>query len=150
MTWKDKHWLYYSGAKERHGQYKSTRPGAIGLATLALDRFVARHAESNGTITTRPFEFVGNSLQFNAITKPEGGVWLEFLDEDGQVINGFKTSDTFVGDEFRQLVTFDGNADLSALRGKTVAFRFHLNKAKLYSFGVLKSKKKLSQVEVKQ
>ena len=48
--------------------------------------------------------------------------------------------DAFGGDELRHAVSWNGKADLSDLARKTIKLRFHLNKAKLFSFQFLDAK----------
>jgi hypothetical protein len=65
-----------------------------------------------------------------------GKIFVEVLDAKGQSIPGFSKEDCdpFGGDDLRRLGTWKGRADLGSLRGKTIKLRFHLDKAKLFSF----------------
>ena len=49
---------------------------------------------------------------------------------------GFSKSDcdVFSGDSIRNIVSWNGRADLSSLVGKPVSLRFYLRNAKLFSF----------------
>ncbi len=80
VTFQDKHWLYYSGGRERHSAYAEFYdknktelfPGAIEkysqsvrdqyntcLATVRLDRFVSLEAKDQpATVVTKPFRQV--------------------------------------------------------------------------------------------
>ncbi|HIE97075.1 MAG: hypothetical protein ABGZ23_17650 [Fuerstiella sp.] len=137
VTWNDKHWIYYGGARERHGM-EGRGPISIGLATLPLDRFVALSTGGKGTVLSKPFTLVGNRLQINAVTNIGGHVQVELLDADGRAFDGYGLSVPFVGDALRHDVTFNGDGDLSALNGTTISLRFHLKDAKLYCFAFVK------------
>ena len=62
---------------------------------------------------------------------------VEILDaETGNSIPGFdkKSSDSFGDDRLHYTVTWKRRTDVAALRGKAVQLRFHLDKAKLFTF----------------
>jgi hypothetical protein len=91
VTHDDKHWLYYAGANERHGneQVRFDRKHAIGLATLRLDGFVGlRAGETAGTIVTKPFRLEGQELMVNVDAR-DGQASVEVLDETGQPLPGY-------------------------------------------------------------
>lgn len=128
----------YSGIAP-DGKHRGMYTGAaVGLAVLRRDGFASMDArEAGGTLTTRPVIFNGSRLFVNVA--PGGGELLvEVLDGRGQVIPGFAAADATPLMEDRTLapVTWRGTADLSALRGKAVAFRFHLSRGSLYAFWV--------------
>lgn len=137
VTWQDKHWVYYSGARERHDAYPKSRECSIGLATLRLDGFVCLEAkEAPGTVTTKPFKLLGNALVVN-VDAARGACRTEVLDVAGRPIAGYTRDEAkqFKGvDELRLRPAWAQNKDLSALKGKTVRLRFHLRNAKLYAF----------------
>ncbi len=133
VTWNDKHWFYYGGAKERHGM-EGRGPISIGLATLPLDRFAALSAGDQGTVLTKPFQLLGNRLQINAVTNTGGSVQVQLLDAKGRTFDGYGLSAPFVGDSLRHEVTFNDNSDLSDLKGRMISLRFLLKAAKIYSF----------------
>ena len=96
-----------------------------------------------GALTTRPLLLEGNRLKVNAtgvdkfVGPGYGTVRVEVLDAaTGEAVPGFgkEDSDAFGGDEIGYTVSWKGVTDLSALQGKTVRLRFHLDKAKLFSF----------------
>jgi hypothetical protein len=62
----------------------------------------------------------------------------EILDEQDQVIQPFTRANCVAVSEDKTLlpVTWNGAADLSALSGKPVKFRFYLRNGSLYSFWV--------------
>jgi len=51
-------------------------------------------------------------------------------------IKGFsvKEADPITGDSVRHVATWNGDADVSSLKGKPIVLRFHLDRCKLYSF----------------
>ena len=139
VTHADKHWLYYAGANERHGneQIKFDRQHAIGLAMLRLDGFVGLAAgEIEGTVVTKPFKLEGNKLMVNVDARG-GEVLVEVLDETGQPLPGFSGDEAVTAtklDELRWHPQWKKHTDLSALRSQTVRLRFRLRAAKIYSF----------------
>ncbi len=142
ITHADKHWLYYGGANERHGTegiFAPQREAAIGLASLRLDGFVALEASGEpGTVLTKPFQLVGDSLEVNVDAKL-GEVALEILGPSGEPIPGFSGKDTALGrgiDELRWRPTW-GKADrLGEMAGKSIRLKFRLHDARLYAFRV--------------
>ena len=79
--------------------------------------------------------FSGKELVVN-VACPKGTLTVEILDQDGKPIAGHakKDCDAFTGDAIRQTMTWNGQSDVSALSGKTVRLRFHLQSGDLYSF----------------
>ncbi|OFX16385.1 MAG: hypothetical protein A2Z18_03340 [Armatimonadetes bacterium RBG_16_58_9] len=136
ITWNDKHWIYYSGARERHGSPQS-RKCSIGLATLRLDGFVCLEArDDTGTVITKPFELEGENIEVNVDAKG-GEVQVEVLDASGKPIPGFSGKDSKVYravDELRLQPKWRDS--LAVLKGQVVQLRFSLKNAKLYAFQV--------------
>lgn len=113
-------------------------PSYVGLATLRRDGFTSLDAaDKSGTITTRPVQFSGKHLFMN-IAAAKGELTAEVLDHDGNVIAPFtrENCEPVRADRTRQAITWRGAADLSALAGKPVRFRFHLQNGSLYAFWV--------------
>jgi hypothetical protein len=137
VTYKDEHWIYYSGMSERH--YAYGREMEIGLAKLPLDRFISQQAEDElGTITTKPFVLEGDSLQVN-VDATDGRFYAEILDADGNPIPGFTVTELkYYGrvDALRLRPQWNNSEDLSSLKGKAIRLKFHLYNAKLYAFQV--------------
>ena len=147
----DEIWIYYTGkgfshasallhdpqAQEEARRAEGSRLAGIGLAKLRLDGFASLDADgTEGTVTTKALRFDGRELVINAQAE-RGSVAVEILNADGAPVGGFSAAecDVFSGDAVRHTVTWQGNSDLSALRAEPIKLRFHLNKAKLYSFG---------------
>ncbi len=132
----DRLYFYVSG-RARPEQFWDTG-ASMGVAFLRRDGFASLDAgASGGTLTTRPVRFAGKHLFVNAAAGG-GELRAEVLDADGKVIAPF-TRDAcrpVKGDKTLAAVSWDGAADLSALAGKPVRFRFHLTSASLYAFWV--------------
>ena len=132
-------WIYYAGFKKGHWAVKrgENQESAIFLAKLRLDGFVSLTA-GKGSVTTKPLRFEGDRLRINAVTAgDEGSVYVEILDaQTNQALGEFGKdhSDVFRGDAIRHTVSWEGKSDLRALQRKTVKLRFHLQRAKLFSF----------------
>jgi len=141
----DKLWFYYSGF---HGDpFKTNRvnrlsgmhqTGATGLAFLRRDGFVSMDAgDETGTLMTRPVTFSGARVFVNVAAK-QGELRVEIVNAQGKVIAPF----TFANciplsvDGTLEPVTWNGAEDVSALRGRSVRFRFSLRHGALYAFWV--------------
>lgn len=112
--------------------------GSTGIATLRRDGFASLHAGSpGGTATTRPVVFSGSRLFVN-VDCPRGQLVVEVLDPDMSVLAAFSAAKCVPISVNRTLheVKWNGDPDLSALRGKPVRFRFHLADGDLYAFWV--------------
>ena len=153
----DEVWIYYAGHECTHGHpvhwatetdrfpqipdaIKRASPRireTINLAILRLDGWVSVDAGlEKGVLTTKPIVFrTGSKLVINA-EATHGAVRAEILDESGKPLPRFGSDDcdAFSGDGIRHTVTWRANSDVSALAGRPIALRFHLENAKLYSF----------------
>jgi hypothetical protein len=129
--------IYYSGRTGRHwaSYHGDTKKTGIGLATLRLDGFVSINAENEGTMTTKPFVFIGDALEVNA-NAADGSIAVEALDLDGKVIEGFSKNDcqSITSDSVRHIVKWKGSGDCQLIQARPIKLRFYLEKAKLYSF----------------
>lgn len=105
--------------------------GAIGLASLRRDGFASMDAtQQPGTLTTRPVRFSGQHLFANL----NGELRVEVLDATG--IKVLASSKPASGDQTKLRLEWNGLSDLSRLAGKSVRFRFHLDKGQLFAFWV--------------
>lgn len=145
VTWQDKHWIFFSGSRERHDIYRvreglSRWQAAIGLATLRLDGFVClRGKEQPGAVITHPLKLEGNNLEINADAS-RGWLAVEVLDERGEPIAGYTRQDCRLlehADGLRLRPRWQDHADLSGLEGKIVRLKFYLRDADLYAFQVV-------------
>ncbi|NQU09852.1 hypothetical protein HQ590_03605 [bacterium] len=142
--------LYYSG--HRLGQHETgNQNGGCCLATMKIDRFVAQQAgETSGWLLTREFLLEGNRLRLNLAQDPRpyrtprlrvellrhppfGGHW-GF--QEAYPGFGLEDCDPLSGNSTSLTVTWKGNPDLGALRGKPVYLRFELVHMNLFSFQV--------------
>ena len=108
----------------------------IALAKLRLDGFVSLDVGSSlGTVTTRPMTTTGDKLIVNADAR-FGSIRVEVLEADGSPVKGFgkEDADPLTGDSVRHEVTWNGKGSMSRLRAAPFALRFHMDRAKLYSF----------------
>lgn len=145
VTHADTHWLYYSGANERHGTAEQRPPvwfekeHGIGVATLPRDRFVAQTAGSKpGTVTTKTFRLDGSRLELN-LDALHGECRVEVLGDGGQPMDGFERSEAIPIRGTDALNASPGwlkHRDLSSLTDKVIRLRFHLFDAKLYAFQI--------------
>ena len=133
----DKLYFYCSGRNSGRTPDDGTG-GSTGLAILRRDGFASVDAgPQGGTLTTRPLTFTGRHLFVNTDC-PAGSLRAELLDRDGQPIAPFtlENSVSLKEDAVLAEMTWKGVTDLSALAGKTVRVRFHLQNGSLYSFWV--------------
>jgi hypothetical protein len=144
----DNLYFYFSGrARPDSGKWNTDTdksPGgwdadaATGLAILRRDGFASMDAgEQVGTLTTRPLTFKGKYLHVN-VDCPNGELKAEVLNRDGKPIEPFTTANCspVSCDKTLAAVAWQGAADLSAVVGKKVRFRFHLNDGSIYAFWV--------------
>ena len=68
----------------------------------------------------------------------KGSIRVEVQDEDGQPIVGYGPGDCrpIQGNGVHLEVSWEGDKDLSALRGRSVRFKFVMSNASLYSFRI--------------
>jgi hypothetical protein len=104
--------------------------------TLRLDGFVSIHAGAEGgEVVTRPLVFTGKRLVLNYETSAIGSVRVELCDEAGNAYPGFglAQNDGLFGNEIEATVTWQGQADVSALAGKPVRVRIQVRDADVYA-----------------
>ena len=108
------------------------------VAMLRRDGFTSMDAgKDEATLTTRPVRFRGRHCFVN-VDAAMGELRVELLDRDGKVIAPFTRANCtpIRADRTAQQVQWQGAADLGAVVGQTVSFRFHLTNGKLYAFWV--------------
>ena len=134
--------FYYGGrpcthsGKDHRGRKWKGKCGAIGLATLRLDGFVSADADaSGGWVLTKPLKLDGSNLYLNADAKG-GALKAEVLDTRLRPIEPFTLANARAirSDAVRKKCWWKGAPELSALKRRTVRFRFHLTGASLYAF----------------
>ena len=125
----DKLYFYCSGRGNEN---------VTSLATLRRDGFASMDAgKEEAMLTTRPVRFRGRHCFVN-VDAAKGELRVEVLDRDGKVIAPFSRANCtpIRADGTAQPVQWQGAADLGAVVGQTIRFRFHLSNGKLYAFWV--------------
>jgi len=144
---KDEIWFYYTGINAKNWWTWAGDPPkrlanppepskGIGLATLRLDGFVSVTAgAAEGTLTTKPLVFLGDTLVVNANAKG-GSLTVAALDTQGKVIQGFGNADCLplTTDSVRHVLKWRKKRDCHLLQGRPIKLRFHLKNSQLYSF----------------
>ena len=129
--------IYYAGHTGRHwaSYHGDTTKSGIGLATLRLDGFVSIDAEDEGAMTTRLLVFIGDTLEVNA-DAAGGEIRVAVLDEESKVIEGFSRQECtpLTTDSCRHLLQWQGQPNCRLIQARPIRLRFHLAKARLYSF----------------
>lgn len=130
-----RNWWNYQGDPPALNPQATPPDTAVGLATLRLDGFVSIDAETEGTMTTRPLVFLGDTIEVN-VDAAGGRLVVEALDESGRAIDGFAKDDCDpIGDDaLRRAVSWKGSDDCHLLQGRPIRLRFHLQRCKLYAF----------------
>ena len=127
-------YFYVSGREED----RKKGACATGLAVLRRDGFASMDAgEKTGTLTTRPLVFTGQHLFINA-DAAGGEIRVEVLAADGKPFDllTHRRCMPLTTNRTLQPVRWAEAFDLSSVAGKPVRLRFHMTKAKLYSFWV--------------
>ena len=104
--------------------------------------YVSKGPESFSHLVTRSFGFTGSQLHLNCGTTPIaagpglGEVRVEVLTSNHRKIEGFTFDDAnpITESNLDQVVSWNGNADVSRLQGRPIKLRFYFKNAKLYSF----------------
>ena len=105
---------------------------------MRLDGFVSVQPVSDqkaGTLTTRPFVFLGDDIQINADAS-NGSVRVEILDANGKPIDGFSAADcqALRGDQLRHTLRWKEKQNCRQLKGRPIRLQFYLDQSKLFSF----------------
>ncbi|MAE65839.1 MAG: hypothetical protein CMJ18_16335 [Phycisphaeraceae bacterium] len=130
-----KHWWTWTGDPPKLDPDAKSPIMGVGLATLRRDGFVSLNAgPEGGTMTTRPFYFLGDTLEVNADAS-RGSISVEALDVDGNPIRDFDraASRSLTTDNVRHALAWKGHKDLVPLQGRPIRLRFHLNNARLFA-----------------
>ena len=134
----DKLYIFYQGRQTLHwAEAPFGHIGSVGLAFLRPDGFVSLETQWNvGSVITAPLRLAGKTLHVNAKAKP-GSVWVEVLDEDGKVIDGFSKNACTpmeMTDSLDHVVTWKDYETLEKFKDQTIRLKFYVQGAKLYSF----------------
>jgi hypothetical protein len=143
--------FYFGGRWTSHHFDSAQRDGAIGYASLPLDRFCALEGTTGGFFDTPPLRWPGGELSLNADTRQSfdshplycnGRIEVEVLDAEGAPLPAWSGSGkaTFAGNTHCRcridpgIVRWPGGRHMDALRGKAIRLRFHLVHARLFTF----------------
>lgn len=142
--------FYVSG---RTGVPGTSLPGtcSTGLAFLRRDGFASltdewpagrpRQITSRpaGVLTTRPLRFTGKYVFINASV--DGALRVEVLDAAGRAIEPYSYghATAIAGDSTRHAVRWGRITAVEGLAGEVIRLRFHLSRARLFSFWVSQS-----------
>ena len=142
----DEEWgLPYDCRDSRHDSGPAQLPeGEFRWAVWKKHRLVALEAPLEGRVTTIARVCQGSEMRLNFQTRRAGWIKAEIvtpLTEPNQKIEvldrfSMEDCDGMSGDELDWIVTWKGKGDLSALKGKQVAVRFHMARATLFSFAL--------------
>ncbi|MDF9830860.1 hypothetical protein [Parabacteroides sp. PF5-6] len=133
----DSLYFYSSGRKRNDIMWDGHT--STGLATLRRDGFVSmNNAKKEGYLLTEKISFDGKYLFVNADVT-QGELFVEILDEKGNVIDGFGKNDCIKikkENSTKHLVSWKNKKDLSELSNKNIRIKFYLNKGDLYAFWI--------------
>jgi len=149
VTHNDQHWIYYKGCKQGHEERppQGQADCRIGLVRFELDSLsylTPDLPEEWSSVTTKRFLLSGTGLEIN-MGQPNPGTFtgqmrITILDGDTSMpFPGFSCQDADVISRpgVRKTVTWRGNGDLGALKGKKIRLQFHFIRATLKAFQVL-------------
>jgi len=141
----DEIFIYYLGwnyrtQKQFDALGEEKAEGAIGLAVVPRDGFVCLESkeQESAEVVTRSLRFSGSKLCMNmrVAGAGPGELKVEILDPAHFPVSGhtFEDADPLAKTGLDNVVTWNGNPDISRLAGRPVKLRFYLRNAKLFSF----------------
>lgn len=134
----DSLYFYASGRRLNNIMWDSYT--STGLATLRRDGFVSMRAKEKNEnyLITEKLIFDGSYLFVNAdVTK--GSLYVEVLDENGKVIEGYSKKECQImknTNSTKQYITWCNKPDLRDLSGRIIRFKFYMTKGDLYAFWI--------------
>ncbi len=118
---------YYTGPDSRLRRFEYRKDGFVS----------ARGGSNGGELLTRPLVMgeLAERLVLNFQTAEGGTVRVGLETADGQPLAGYGVGDCdpLTGDALHHNVSWNTNADLSSLKGKTLRLRIQLQQADVYS-----------------
>lgn len=104
--------------------------------SMRLDGFGSIQADyDGGELLTKPIVFSGSQLSLNFSTSAAGGIRIELLTAEGEVIPGFSLYECReqIGNEIDRVVSWDSEGKLSDLAGTPIRLRLMMKDADLFS-----------------
>ena len=131
---KDRLLIYYT-ARNSTRLPSGSAINYLGLASLAVDRFVGFSANQYGFILTEPVPITGPHLYLN-VQNAYGPIQVEVRDEQNRVIPGYETESCPKMHERSTAVRvqWKEKTDLRKLIGRRCALKFTLSACTLYSY----------------
>ncbi len=136
----DEIWHYGTGFASRHGDVAARErktDGAIYRYVQRVDGFVSLDfAAESGRCVTAPVKVDGTRLLLNVDTGAMGRLRAGLLAADGKPLAGFSADecDVLCTNSTHAEVSWKGQSDLAALKGRDVRLLFTGSRTKLYSF----------------
>lgn len=126
----------FSGHSPKLGSHKYSG-GNLGLAKLRRDGFASlTDGGEGGEILTTKLEFRGKHLFINAACEL-GSIYVEILDEQSNVIEGYSKQDCIpVSTDSTKVEIKWKNKSLDEISNRVIKIRFHLDHASIYSFWI--------------
>jgi hypothetical protein len=132
----DQLYFYYGGTDQVHDEKRAR--ASIGLATLRQDGFcsVEPIGTDSGWLITRREPLLAPNVVINAKCESGGSISAEILDRSNRVVPGFSREECipFIGDSANHEMRWKQDAFSSKKRPKDCKYRFHLDRANLYSY----------------
>jgi hypothetical protein len=146
--------FYFGGRWTSHHYDSAQQYGAIGYASLPLDRFCALEGGSGGRFETPPTVWPGGDLVLNADTRESftshpmnltGSIDVEVLDAEGrpwpawsgELKASFRSNTHCRCRVFNPTVRWPNAKSLDELKGQPIRLRFWLRHARLYTFAAV-------------
>jgi hypothetical protein len=135
VRYKDRLLVYYTARNSTRFPTGTSATNYLGLASLAVDRFVGFSANQSGFILTEPVTVTGPDLYLN-MQNAFGFVRVEIRDEQNRVIPGYETESCPKMHERSTAfkVQWKDKPDLRELVGRRYAFKFTMTACTLYSY----------------
>jgi len=122
--------LPYAASNLPHKYPRGKMRVKLGLALWPKGRIVALEASERGEFTMLPITPGGHRLHINAATERAGSILIEVADVPGR---SFADAEPIIGDQYRKLVTWNGQSDLGYKEEEQIVLRFRMRKAKIFS-----------------
>ncbi len=136
VTVGDEMWAYYTAITTTHGGFVPEKEITIARAAWRVDGLVSLDADrEDGIVETVALKPSGSRLTVN-VDASEGECRVAVLDAEGEPLTGYASEDCVpvAGDGVRHVARWKAGDTLPA--GESIRLRFHLKRAKLYSYRV--------------